>query len=81
MPSNYSKLVVCLFVHDGSVLLSIRALIQNRNKRKLSVRSLAHILAEDFEHDDDDFVAASVVVVLFLLMHFSYAVFLTWDVK
>jgi hypothetical protein len=58
MPSKYSKLAICLFVHDGNVLLSTRTLIQNKNRKKFSVMSLAHILAEDYEHDDDEFVVA-----------------------
>jgi hypothetical protein len=64
MPSKYSKLAICLYVHDGSVLLSTRTLIQNKNKRKLFVKSLVGILEEDCEHDDDDFVAAKLVSLL-----------------
>ncbi len=64
MPSKYSKLAICLSVHDGNVLLSTRTLIQNKNIRKLSVRSLVYILVEDYEHDDDDFVATKPVLLL-----------------
>ncbi len=61
MPSMYSKLAICLSMLDGSILLPTRTLIQNRNRKKLYVRSLACILAEDYEHDDDDFVVAKPV--------------------
>jgi hypothetical protein len=54
-------------VHDGSILLSTKTLIQNKNRKKFSIMSLACILAEDYEHDDDDFVVAKLVSLLSFL--------------
>jgi hypothetical protein len=65
MPSKYFKLVICLYVHEGNILLFNSTLIQNMNRRKLSIRPISRIFTENYEHDAD------VVFVAMKLMSLS----------